>query len=80
MSNLEDKEHLANCHNQKQQRHNSSGYKGVSYDASRNKWKAAIKEKQKSIFLGRFDTPEEAFDAYVKKARELGRTERHIFG
>ena len=41
-------------------KNNSSGYKGVSFDKSRNKWVAYINIHDKRIFLGRFATLEEA--------------------
>lgn len=44
---------------------NSSGYKGVTWDAQNNKWRAQIKDKYKNIYLGLFNTPEEAYSAYV---------------
>jgi hypothetical protein len=45
-----------------------SKYKGVTWDESRNKWRARIKVMYKSVHLGRFDTEEEAgraYDAYI---------------
>lgn len=52
-------------------RKNVSGFKGVTFDKSRNKWKAHIRKDYKQYNLGRFDTKEEAYDAYVKAARDL---------
>lgn len=49
---------------------NTSGYKGVSWDSTRQKWKAGITVKQKARNLGRFSTPEEAHAAYLAAARE----------
>jgi hypothetical protein len=43
---------------------NTSGYRGVSFDASRNKWCSKIKVEYKTIFLGRFETSIEAAKAY----------------
>ena len=40
-----------------------SGLKGVHWDQSRGKWMARIKINGKHVFLGRFDTPEEAYEA-----------------
>ena len=40
-----------------------SGKKGVHWDKSRNKWIARIKTNDKAIFLGRFETIEEAQNA-----------------
>ena len=34
---------------------NSSGYRGVSWDTARKKWRAQIKHHQQNIYLGRFD-------------------------
>ena len=40
-----------------------SGFRGVSWDKSRKKWRAYIKLKYKTRFLGRFNTFEEAVEA-----------------
>lgn len=50
---------------------NTSGYKGVSYDKRRKKWSAAISLNDKSIFIGRFNTKEEAALARYNKSKEL---------
>lgn len=47
------------------------GLKGARFDKSRNKWMASIRTKTKRKFLGRFDTAEEAHEAYKKAAIEL---------
>lgn len=47
------------------------GYKGVSWEKRRHKWLAQIGFNYKSIFIGYFDTPEEAHEAYCRKADEL---------
>ena len=49
--------------------HNTSGFRGVY--ASRNKWAAQIKLNGKKIYLGRFNTAEEAHQCYLAAAREL---------
>ena len=46
---------------------NRSGFKGVSWDKERNKWKAQIKSR----LIGRFDTPEEAHAAYVVELKKM---------
>lgn len=40
---------------------------GVSYDKERNKYKAFISYKCKTIMLGRFTTEEQAFEVYKKE-------------
>jgi hypothetical protein len=47
---------------------NTSGYKGVSFH--KNKWQASIRIDNKLLYLGRYDTKEEAAEAYNKKAFE----------
>lgn len=53
------------------QKNNTSGYKGVTYEKDRNKWKASIFDGHKRINLGRFNSPLEAHLAYSNKAIEL---------
>ena len=44
-------------------KNNTSGYKGVHFDKSRNKWIAQIQFQRKTHILGRFDTLAEAIKA-----------------
>ncbi len=60
-----------NLMNRGKQKNNSSGYKGVSLDKSRNKWQAQIQKNGKNISLGRFYTREDAARAYDKAAVEF---------
>ena len=53
---------------------NTSGYPGVSWQKSHNKWRARIMVNRKGISLGYFDTPEAANDARIKAKAEL-----HLF-
>lgn len=46
-------------------------YKGVYFDKSRNKYMARIQIGGKQINLGRYDTPELAYQVYCLKASEL---------
>lgn len=50
---------------------NTSKYRGVTFDKSRGKWVSQISTCDRHLFLGRFDSPEEAARAYDTKAREL---------
>lgn len=60
-----------NMRNQRLSQANTSGYKGVSWDKYREKWRAYIMPNKKQRFLGHFDTPEEAHAAYCAAALEL---------
>lgn len=44
---------------------------GVTYDKSRNKFRARIEVNKKQLFLGRFATAEEASEAYQKVLKEI---------
>lgn len=48
---------------------NTSGYKGVVWDKSRNKWKAQIKRQGSMIFIGRYNSAIEAAKAYNETAK-----------
>jgi len=48
-----------------------STYKGVFYDRNRGKWRASIKNRGKSITIGRYETQIEAAKAYDKMALEI---------
>lgn len=68
-SNLRLCTNAENCRNAKKYKTNTSGYKGVSAEGRR--WKAGITFEQKKIYLGTFDIPQEAHEAYKSKAKEL---------
>ena len=54
--------------NQRIQRNNSSGVKGVSWDKSKGKWTAQISVNYKNIYIGRFSSLQEA--ALARKRAE----------
>lgn len=54
--------------NKGKQKNNKSGYKGVSWDKTRNKWKADIMVNKKTIYLGRFNVINDAARAYNNAA------------
>jgi HNH endonuclease/AP2 domain len=62
-----------NLFNRGTNRNNTSGYKGVSFDAARGSYDARIMVKRKQLCLGRFKTAEQAARAYRDAAiREHG--------
>lgn len=72
-SNLRICLHKENDRNNNLYKNNSSGFTGVSFDKSRNKWVARIMVDRKDIFLGRYDKIQDAI-----KARLIG--ELNYFG
>jgi len=70
-TNLRLATHHQNQCNQKVRSDNTSGFKGVTWDQNRKKWSSSIHAKGKRIFLGRFNTKEEAYRVYCEAAKEL---------
>jgi hypothetical protein len=64
---------LREC-SQKQNCENKGGVSGYYYDKARNKFQAKIKNNYKTVFLGRFDTEEEARQAYINAKKQ-----HHLF-
>lgn len=50
---------------------NISGYKGVSFNKQADKWRAFTYYNGVQLYLGSFDTPEDAARAYNEKVVEL---------
>jgi len=63
-SNLRIATNADNNRNQRLSRANSSGYKGVTWCTTYNKWRARIGDKGKRIHLGCFTDLQDARDAY----------------
>lgn len=49
---------------------NTTGYKGVSWDKEKQKYSSFLKRDGKHIFLGRYDNPLDAANAYKKAAEK----------
>lgn len=63
-SNLLSGTHTANMQNRRKHKNNASGYQGVYFDKTHNRWRAQIRVDNKQIPLGRFDTAILAYGAY----------------
>jgi hypothetical protein len=71
LENLRFATKIENLQNRKIGSNNTSGVKGVYYDKKRNTWKAQINIDGIRVYLGRFNTIEEAKQVRVKKANEV---------
>ena len=71
IQNLEDVTKLHNNWDQVINKKNTSGYKGVHWHKNDKKWQAKISHKGKRIYIGNFNCPKEASEAYEAKAKEL---------
>ena len=60
--------HGENLRNQKINKNNKSGFKGVYFCKQRNKFRAEIKKDRQKYFLGLFIDPKDAASAYNKAA------------
>jgi hypothetical protein len=72
IANLRDVPTFINLENQRKPRSNNksgSGYLGVGFE--KGKWRARIRVHGKEINLGRFNTPQEAHEAYIAAKRIL---------
>jgi hypothetical protein len=70
IDNLRPCTHSENGSNRKAGKNNTSGYKGVSYQKKTGKFMARIGIGNQRLFLGLFDTPEQAHNAYVEASKE----------
>jgi len=70
-SNLRDATNSQNLANQVKPKTNTSGYKGVYWNKVHKKWCAEIGYMKKKMHLGLYTTPQEAAEAYKKKAIEI---------
>lgn len=68
-SNLRIASRQQNSLNSKLFSHNTSGYRGISWDKNRSKWESKLGFHGKTIHLGRFDSIEDAIEA--RKQGEL---------
>jgi hypothetical protein len=57
-----------NTRNKRVNRSSKSGLKGAAWNSYTGKWVATIRAENRRIFLGYYDTPEQAHQAYVDAA------------
>lgn len=65
-TNLRDATHSQNMFNRRRPRNNTSGFVGVGWDCTRDKWQVHVGTKM----IGRFDTMEAAIAARIAAVRE----------
>lgn len=75
--NLSNVNNLGNARNKSVNTNNTSGYMGVSYMKTLNKYRASITVERKHIHLGVFNTAEEANIARITASAEHGFHEKH---
>jgi hypothetical protein len=59
-----------NATNQAKRRSNTSGYKGVTWHKQDKLWQAQIMVNYKHIFLGLYEDPKEAYNAYCEASKK----------
>ena len=74
LENLRECVHAENMQNTKTYITNKSGFKGVYFSKKAKKWVSQITYNYKSIYLGLFDTAEEAHEEYLR-----AKSEKHLF-
>lgn len=72
LSNLRCVTKQVNCQNlRRAPSHNTSGYLGVTFCKCTGRWRAQIVINKKHIAIGRYDSPEMAYAAYVAAKRHM---------
>ena len=68
--NLRSSSYSQNQHNSPKKPYNTSGLKGASWDKLCKKWRSQIKIKDSKMYLGSFDSKEEAHKKYCEVAKK----------
>jgi hypothetical protein len=71
LTNLREASGAQNQRNKGRMANNTSGFKGVSWNARDKKWQALIATEGRNRHVGYFDTPEEAHAAYCAAAKQM---------
>lgn len=69
IENLRESSQMQNMENVGIRSNNTSGFIGVSFSKSRGKWVSHIQKNGKNKFLGYYEKPEDAYDAYINEKR-----------
>lgn len=69
IENLRSVTHSLNHANRPINKNNRSGFKGVSWHSQAGRWAARVMVNRKNVYLGLFDDPAEAHQAYLKAAQ-----------
>jgi len=69
IDNLRIATHQQNMCNRKVRCDNTSGFPGVNFHKSSNKWQASIRVNGQRIHLGSFKTPVEAHEKYIEAVK-----------
>ena len=70
IGNLREATRSQNISNSKLKNNNTSGFKGVSWNKSVNKWVAGIRFNRKKIHLGCFHNKQDAYAVYCEAAKK----------
>lgn len=71
LSNLRFTDKSGNGANRGKPSTNTSGHKGVHFDAQKKRWVAQIEHMEKNVFLGRYHSKEEASQVYIVESIRL---------
>lgn len=71
LDNLRECSAQDNCRNKNKQSNNTSGYVGVNYYPTYNKYRASITVNKSTLHIGYYNTAKEASLAYENRARSL---------
>ena len=72
ISNLREATALENAQNiRKPQKNNSHGTLGITYDPQKQLWRARIGLNGKRIYIGKYKSKEDAYNAYIQTKRSL---------
>jgi hypothetical protein len=70
-ANLRVVEHVVNVQNRRNIRKSKKGQLPLGVVKSNSRWAAYLTHQRRGFYLGTYDSPEEAHDAYLRKKREI---------